>query len=172
MDLRVTVRALRIEAETRRRRRAEADMELRDCRVAADAELRYALMRQQVAVRRAVRCVADGAALDARGRMLEHERAALVRVAGDALLLLEAAEQRSCCGLVRIVARRALEHAFPQPVMLVQIEQRELLAVAFEADPARVGKECRSSNCRTRDAIIPWSGTTYSVRIRASVPSL
>ena len=69
--------------------------------------------------------------------MLEDEGAAFVGVAPDALVLLEAAEQPTRRGRMRIVTGRAFEHALAQAMALVVLDLRELLAMAREADSRR-----------------------------------
>src|SRR5688572_1168935 len=133
----MTARALRVEAEPRWGSRIEARVELRHGGVAGQAELRDALVREQVAVRRAMRRMAGSTAFGARRGVLEDERAALVGVAVRALFLLEAAEQRPRRGRVRVVARRAFERTFAKPMMLVQRELRERCTVTIEAKAAR-----------------------------------
>src|SRR4030042_5117517 len=59
------------------------------CGMAAEAQVRGALRGQHVPVIGAVDFVTGGAALDPGGLMFVKERAALVGVAADALLLLE-----------------------------------------------------------------------------------
>src|SRR5512134_1494321 len=76
-----------------------------------------------------------GATFATRGGVLEHEGPTFVRMTSDALVLLEAAEQRPRRRLVWIVARRALEHAFTNTMVVVVLSFGELLAMAPEADP-------------------------------------
>lgn len=134
MDRAVAVRALRVEPEARRPRGAEPGMELGHGRMAREAELPHALMREHVPVRRSMGAVAGRAALDSRCRVLEDEGPAFINVAIEAWLLLEAAEQRPTGRGVRIVARNALENALTQPMPLVEGELRDLRAVAVDAD--------------------------------------
>ena len=103
MDRRMATRALGIEAEARRAR-TEPSVELRHGRVATEAQLCHSLVREQMSIRRPVRCVAGRATLGARGAMLEDERPAFVGVAIGALPLLEPAEQRPRRRRVRIMA--------------------------------------------------------------------
>jgi hypothetical protein len=133
VDARVTVGALRIETEARRTDGAESSMELWNFRVTAEAQLSYALKREEMSVRGAVRRMAGGATFDARDGMLEYERAALVGMAADTGLLLEAAELRATGRLMRVMAGRAVEGSLAQAVALGERKFVELLGVAIEA---------------------------------------
>ena len=136
MNRRMATRALRVEAEPGRRRGIEARVELWNRRVTGQAQLADALVYEEMAIRRPMRAVARGAAFEARRTVLEHERPRLVDVAATALLLLEAAEQRARRWRVWVVARRALEHALAQPVVLVERNLGKWLGMAVVAEAA------------------------------------
>ena len=130
----MAVRALRVQTEARRTHGREAEMKLRHAGVAGVAGFRDPLMRQQVAVRRAMRAVAGRAAFDARGRVLEHERPALIGMTIRALLLFEAAQPEAALGRMRIVTGDALERSLLETMPFVETELRENLGMAIEAD--------------------------------------
>lgn len=136
VNRRMTIRALRVEIESRGRRRVGAEMKFRHDRVATDTELGNPLVFQQVSVRRPVRGMACRAALDAGRGVLEYERAALIGMAIRAQASLEPPEQAPRRGLMTVVAGNALEHAFDQTVVLVQLECSQLILMAVEAEPA------------------------------------
>jgi len=96
----------------------------------AEAEVRGALMSQQVAVVGAVSFVTGGAALDAGGFVLVEERAAFVGMAADALFLLEAGQMRSGRGGMRVVAGRAGHDSFLESMPLVGLEMGKNIRVA------------------------------------------
>jgi len=109
--------------------------------VAAEAQVRGALMGQHVPVIGAVDFVTGGAALDPGGLMFVKERAALVGVAADALLLLEPGQPSPGSGLMRVVAGRAGHDAFLEPVPLVGLELGENILVAGGAILVDAGPE-------------------------------
>ena len=98
--------------------------------MAAEAQVRSALMGQHVPVVGAVDFVAGRAALNAGGFMFVKERAAFVGMAADALFLFETGQASPGGGLVGVVAGRAGHNAFLEPVPLVGLELGENILVA------------------------------------------
>lgn len=137
VDRRMTVRALRIEPEPRRRGGVESEVKLRNGGVTTEAHLSHILMTEHMPVRRTVRRMASRAAVDSRCRVLVDKRSALVGVAFQALTLLEPPKQCARRGGMRIVAGRAPECPFDKPVTLVEFEFCEFVVVASKTQPAR-----------------------------------
>ncbi len=130
----MAIRALRLEIEAWRRNGAETEMELRHAGMARVTELGDTLMRQEMAILRAVRRVAGRASLDPRSIVLENEWSGFIGMTFGAPGLLEAAEQRPARRLVRVMAGNAFDRAFVKAVTLVEAELRKSLAVAVETD--------------------------------------
>ena len=102
--------------------------------MAAETQVRGTLMGQHVPVVGAVDLVAGGASLDAGGFVFVQERAALVGVAANALLILEPAQARSCRGSMLVMAGGAFEDSFLQPMAFIHFELSADVLVAGEAD--------------------------------------
>ena len=93
-----------------------------------------------------------------------------------------ASSRRATCALrlMRVVARRALEHAFANPMVCALLRFGELLAVAFEADarfavpaadarPRRGVAQQRASSCARRAAGDSSCRPSRRERVRAAI---
>ena len=100
------------------------------------------------------------ASLDSRRAVLEDEWAAFVGMAGRTLLLLEAAEQGAGRRRVRVVAGDAFQCTLAEPMMLVELELRELVGVTVRANGAAETEPGEIADCATRLAQqVHWGRT-------------
>jgi len=109
--------------------------------MAAEAQVRSALVGQHMPVVRAVDLVAGRAAFDAGGLMFVEERTAFVGVAAEALFLFEPGQPRPRGGLMGVVTGRAGHHAFLETMPLVGLELGEDILVTDGAGHIDAGSE-------------------------------
>ena len=101
--------------------------------MAAEAEVRCALVGEHVTIDRSVHLMACRTAFNSGGFVLMKIRSALVRVALEASFLFESAQPFPEGGFMGIVARNTGQDAFLKAVFFIQVEPGRHIAMADAA---------------------------------------
>jgi len=117
--------------------RAKTRVESRYRSVTAVTKLALALEGKHVPVGRAMGVMAGGTALYESGTVLEHVGTAFTGVTLCALSLLESTQGKACLRLMGIVAGDAVQDAFLKPVLLIELELGENVAMTLPARRCR-----------------------------------